>query len=116
MVRILLKTKEYDMESPSVNKSIVNVYINYRRGENVLIKGFASRNGTEVSDTLAAGSTQALTNTSSDFQTQKIQVSNSLFKHITSFGLQIYAAGSGTIHKDFTINDIQIVFREKVAR
>lgn len=114
--QILLKTKEYDMESPSVNKSIVNVYINYRRGENVLIKGFASRNGTEVSDTLAEGSTQALTNTSADFQTQKIQVSNSLFKHITSFGLQIYAAGSGTIHKDFTINDIQIVFREKVAR
>ena len=114
--QILLKTKEYDMESPSVNKSIVNVYINYKRGENVLIKGFASRNGTEVLDTLAAGSTQALTNTSQDFQTQKIQVSNSLFKHVTSFGLQIYAAGSGTIHKDFTINDIQIVFREKVAR
>lgn len=114
--QILLKTKEYDMESPSVNKSIVNVYINYKRGENVLIKGFAIRNGAEVSDTLAAGSTQALTNTSSDFQTQKIKVSNSLFKHITSFGLEIYAAGSGTIHKDFTINDIQIVFREKVAR
>jgi len=115
--QVLFKSKEYDMDSPSVNKSIVNIYITYKRGENVLIKGFGVRvDGAEISDNLVANQTQELTNTSSGFRTQKIKVSNSLFKNVTSFGIELYADTSGTIHKDFTVNDIQIVFREKVAR
>jgi hypothetical protein len=115
--QVLFKSKEYDMDSPSVNKSIVNIYITYKRGENVLIKGFGVRaGGAEIDDNLVSGQTQELTNTTADFQTQKIKVSNSLFKNVTSFGIELYADSNGTIHKDFTVNDIQIVFREKVAR
>ena len=115
--QIVFKSKEFDMDTPSVNKSIVNIYITYKRGENILIKGFGVRiDGTEVNDTLVAGQTQELTNTSNDFKTQKIKVSNTVFKNIAAFGIQLYADNSGTVHKDFTINDIQIVFRDKVAR
>tara|TARA_R100000742_G_C4276306_1_gene97278 strand:- start:747 stop:2453 length:1707 start_codon:yes stop_codon:yes gene_type:complete len=114
--QVMLKTKEYDMESPSVNKSITTVYINYKRGENILIRGFATRDGSQVTDNLVSGSTLELSNTTSEFKTQKINVSNSVFKHVNAFGLELYADSSGTVHKDFAINDIQIVFREKVGR
>jgi hypothetical protein len=70
--QVLFKSKEYDMDSPSVNKSIVNIYITYKRGENVLIKGFGVRaGGAEIDDNLVSGQTQELTNTTADFQTQK---------------------------------------------
>ena len=115
--QVLFKSKEYDMDSPSVNKSVVNIYITYKRGENVLIKGFGVRaGGAEISDNLVSGQTQELTKYHWTFSDAKIKVSNSLFKNVTSFGIELYADSSGTIHKDFTVNDIQIVFREKVAR
>jgi len=110
----LYKSKEYDMDMPSVHKNITTIYINYRRGENVEIKGFAVRDGSSVEDTFVASTTQELTNTTNDFRTQKINVTNTAFKHINSFGIILY--GTGIVHKDFEVNDIQIVFREKVAR
>ena len=115
--QVVFKSKEYDMTTPSVKKSITTIYINYKRGENILVKGFATRmDGTEVEDTLVASTSKELSNTSADFQTERISVTNSVFKNCTSFGVKLFADSSGTVHKDFTINDIQIVFRDKVAK
>ena len=114
--QVLLKTKEHDMGTPSINKNIVTVYINYKAGENVKIKGFAvSSTGVPVENNLGSSALE-LSNTANSFKTEKINVTSTDFKHITSFGLIIYADSSGTISSNFTINDIQIVFREKAAR
>jgi len=115
--QVVFKSKEYDMTTPSVKKSITTVYINYTRGENILVKGFATRmDGSQVEDTLVANTSKELSNTSADFQTERISVTNSVFKNCTSFGIKLFADSSGSVHKDFTINDIQIVFRDKVAK
>jgi len=115
--QVVFKSKEYDMTTPSVKKSITTVYINYRRGENILVKGFATRmDGAQVEDTLVASTSKELSNTSADLQTERISVTNSVFKNCTSFGIKLFADNSGTVHKDFTVNDIQIVFRDKVAK
>ena len=114
--QILLKTKEFDMGTPSVNKSITTVYINYKAGENVKVKGFAVKaDGVAVENHLGSNALE-LSHTANTFKTEKINVSRSDFKHVTSFGLIIYADTSGTIDSNFTINDLQIVFREKSAR
>ena len=68
--QVVFKSKEYDMTTPSVKKSITTIYINYKRGENILVKGFATRmDGTEVEDTLVASTSKELSYNSADFQT-----------------------------------------------
>ena len=108
----ILKTKEFDFQSPSTHKNITTIYLNYKSGANLFIKGFSVKSDGVPAESNLGSSEQGLTNTVNSFRTQKIEVTSSDFKHILSFGLILYARG--TVSADFVLNDIQIVYREKV--
>lgn len=112
--KTIIKTKEFDLDNPSAQKNINTIYINYKEGDNLFIKGFSVKSTGASQEDYLGSSEQALTNTTSGFQTQKIDVTNSDFKNLSSFGLIIYARGG--VNANFVLNDIQIVYREMVNR
>ena len=103
---VLLQTKEHTFGAPDVKKTIKTIYINYKEGANVEVRGVV--NGSALS-LLSSGEH---TLSSGAFSTEKIKVTNTNLKNINSFGLQLVATGNA-MHADFTLNDIQIVYRDK---
>ena len=105
---VLLKTKEFDFGNPDTKKNINTIYVNYKQptDDHVQIQGIAD--GGSVVDI-------GVLNAASSFTTQKITMPSG-FKGIKSFTLLVSQNTNDAIHKDFEINDIQIVYRELVKR
>jgi len=106
----LMKSKEYDFGTPMVQKNLNTLYINYKNGANVTVKGFGSKKGNAPLGLTTIG---GLSGTSGTFQTLKLPVPDN-FKNLVSFGIALDA--SGAISSDFEVNDIQLVYRDKVVR
>jgi hypothetical protein len=106
----VMKSKEFDMGTPMVQKNLNTLYINYKNGANVTVKGFGSKKGAAPLGLTTIG---GLTGTSGTFQTLKLPVPDD-FKNLVSFGIALDA--SGAISSDFEVNDIQLVYRDKVVR
>ena len=106
----LMKSKEYDFGTPMVQKNLNTLYINYKNGANVTVKGFGNKKGNAPLGLTTIG---GLTGTSGTFQTLKLPVPDD-FKNLVSFGIALDA--SGAISSDFEVNDIQLVYRDKVVR
>lgn len=103
---VLFQTKEYTFESPDIKKTIKTIYINYKEGANIEVRGVVNNTALSL---LASGEH---TLSSGAFSTEKIQITNTNLKNVNSFGLQLVGTGNA-MHADFTLNDIQIVYRDK---
>jgi len=106
----IMKSKEYDMGTPMVQKNLNTLYINYKNGANITVKGFGSKKGNAPLGLTTIG---GLSDTSGTFQTLKLPVPDD-FKNLVSFGIALDA--SGAISSDFEVNDIQLIYRDKVVR
>jgi len=106
----LMKSKEYDGGTPMVQKNLNTLYINYKNGANITVKGFGSKKGLAPLGLTTIG---GLTGTSGTFQTLKLPVPSD-FKNLVSFGIALDA--SGAISSDFEVNDIQLIYRDKAVR
>lgn len=114
--KVILKTKEFDFGNPTSNKNINTIYVNYKNGQNITVKGFGTRKdlqSVDVGDIGVDASSSQLIDTTDDFRTTKIAV-NDTFKNLVSFGIALELDGASDA--DFELNDIQIVYREKVFR
>lgn len=112
---VLLKTKEFDFGNPTGNKNINTIYVNYKNGNNIKVQGFGVKrdNAANTSTELALTDIGSLTSTSGAFITTKLVVPDT-FKNLVSFGIALELNGASAA--DFELNDIQIVYREKVYR
>ena len=112
----LMKSKEYDFGTPMVQKNLNTLYINYKdaaalnASANITVKGFGNKKGNAPLGLTTIG---GLTGTLGAFQTLKLPVPDD-FKNLVSFGIALDA--SGAISSDFEVNDIQLVYRDKVVR
>jgi len=114
--KTILKTKEFDFGNPTANKNINTMYVNYKNGQNITVKGFGTKrdaSAVALADIGVDASSSLLINTSGGFRTTKIAV-NSTFKDLVSFGIALELDGASAT--DFELNDIQIVYRDKVFR
>jgi hypothetical protein len=109
-----IKTPSYVFNAPNMDKVITTVYISYKNGNNVTVKGFTDTNdgGSAVEHTI--GTLSGTSDTT--YRTLKIKLRNvsttvyNAFKKVKSFGL-IFSGDN--MEDDFELNDIQIVYREK---
>ena len=107
---ILMQSKEYDFGTPMINKNINTIYVNCKNTNNVTLQGFGTkRDNTPV----ALTDIGELTNTTSSLKTLKLDVPDT-FKNLVSFGIAL--KGTGLVNAYFEVNDIQIVYRDKVVR
>ena len=107
----LIKTKEIDFGSADSNKNINTVYVNYKQPNTSRIQLRATSAEVSSGATQDCGTLAASTN----FTTQKITMPTA-FKNIKSLSLEIAAHGTDAIDDETEINDIQIVYRDKVKR
>ena len=107
----LLKTKEYEMGSPSASKNFSALYIRYtgQNASNIMVKGFGTR---KDNTDLTATNISALQDSNGAFKTLKLPL-NDTFNNLLSMGIEL-AATSG-VANDFEIDEISIVFRQKVV-
>jgi hypothetical protein len=110
---VAFKTKDFTFDTPSINKKIIGVYINYKNGDGIVVHGFTD--GSEEILARLEGSSET------DFKTVRINfrdvrtefVDEKIFNNVKNFGLRL----SGTdVASNFEINDIQIIFRQKSAK
>lgn len=114
--QVIYKSKELDMGSPTANKNFNTIYINYKEGEDVMLQGFGTKR-----DATALGLTDIGLLSSGGDKTTKISL-DSTFNNLVSFGIALKQEDSlnpsnpGNLNANFEVNDIQIVYREKVTR
>ena len=110
---LALKTKDYTFDSPSVDKKIISVYLNYKNGDGVVVHGFTDSNE-EILARLDG-------NNETEFKTLRINMreakseftESQAFNNVKNFGLRL----SGTdVNSNFEINDMQIIFRQKSVK
>lgn len=107
---VIMQSKEFDFGTPMVNKNINTIYVNCKQTANITLQGFGTkRNNTPV----ALTNISTLDNATSSLKTLKIDVPDT-FKNLVSFGIALKS--TGLINADFEVNDIQIVYRDKVVR
>tara|TARA_R110000782_G_scaffold42400_2_gene96446 strand:- start:16517 stop:18985 length:2469 start_codon:yes stop_codon:yes gene_type:complete len=114
--KTILKTKEFDFGNPTANKNINTIYVNYKNGQNITVKGFGTKrdaSAVALADIGVDASSSLLIDTSGGFRTTKIAV-NSTFKDLVSFGIALELDGASAT--DFELNDLQVVYRDKVFR
>ena len=120
--QVLMKTKEFDFGSPDVPKNLNAIQITYTNGTNISVQIIPSTNGSNNGDAVTIGS---LDNTSGDRKVKKFTISSSNLKSSASekvygYTLQLVTSGNSgtpvTIDSNFSIDDIQFIYREKVLR
>ena len=113
---VLLKTPAFDFGDPSRDKTITTVYINYKNGEDITVKGFtdvaASNDGSAFSS-VTLGTLAGNNDTTNRVAKFKVRGITSAFKKVKTFGLELSGA---TDQQDFEINDMQIVHRIKTIK
>ena len=109
--QVLYQTKEFDMGSAATNKNYNTLYINYKEGNNVKVQAFGTKiDASEISLTDMSGG-GALS--SGGYKTTKMAFPDT-FKNCAGVGIALTT--TGTTNANFEVNDIQIVYREKVTR
>lgn len=109
-----LKTKEFTFGKPSVDKKIISVYLSYKNGDGVVLYGFTNDGSEEILATLEGS-------TDTEFKTLHIPirkaktefVDKKALDKLKGFGLRLSGVD---VSKDFEINDMQIIFREKSVK
>lgn len=115
---VIMQSKEFDFGTPMVNKNINTIYVNCKQTDNIILQGFGTKRNntpvplTDIPDT-ANQSGDTLSNTTNSLKTLKIAVPDT-FKNLVSFGIALKSTGA--VNADFEVNDIQIVYRDKVVR
>tara|TARA_R100000278_G_scaffold22416_1_gene20995 strand:+ start:2486 stop:4921 length:2436 start_codon:yes stop_codon:yes gene_type:complete len=113
---VVLKTAAFDFGDPSRDKTITTVYINYKNGEDITVKGFtdvaASNDGSAFSS-VTLGTLAGNNDTTNRVAKFKVRGITSAFKKVKTFGLELSGA---TDQQDFEINDMQIVHRIKTIK
>ena len=113
---VVLKTPAFDFGDPSRDKTITTVYINYKNGEDITVKGFtdvaASNDGSAFSS-VTLGTLAGNNDTTNRVAKFKVRGITSAFKKVKTFGLELTGA---TDQQDFEINDMQIVHRVKTIK
>ncbi len=113
---VSLKTPAFDFGDPSRDKTITTVYINYKNGEDITVKGFtdvhASNDGSAFSS-VTLGTLAGNNDTTNRNAKFKVRGITSAFKKVKTFGLEL--SGS-TDQQDFELNDMQIVHRIKTVK
>ena len=107
---LIMQSKEFDFGTPMVNKNINTIYINCKQTANITLQGFGTKRDNTPLDLTDIG---ALTNTTSSFKTLKLVLPDT-FKNLVSFGIALKSTGA--VNAGFEVNDIQIVYRDKVYR
>jgi len=119
--QVLMKTKEFDFGSPDVPKNLNAVQITATAGENISVQVIPSTNGSNDGNAVTIGSLD----TSTDRKVQKFTISSSNLKSsalekVYAYTLQLVTGGNSgtqkTINSNFSIDDIQFIYREKVLR
>lgn len=113
---VLLKTKAFDFGDPSRDKTITTVYINYKNGEDITVKGFtdvAVNNDGSAFNSVTLGTLSGNNDTTNRVAKFKIRSITSSFKKVKTFGLEL--SGS-TDQEDFEVNDMQIIHRVKTIK
>ena len=109
--QVLYQTKEFDMGSAATNKNYNTLYINYKEGSNVKVQAFGTKiDASEISLTDMSGG-GALS--SGGYKTTKMAFPDT-FKNCAGGGIALTT--TGTTNANFEVNDIQVVYREKVTR
>lgn len=107
--KVIMQTKEYDMGIPNIKKNLNTIYLNYKNGSNLTLQAF----GTKIDATLLdLTDIQALDAHSSGYETARIRL-GSTYKDLSSFGIALKQTGD--LSADFELNDVQLVFRNKVS-
>tara|TARA_R100000654_G_scaffold68773_1_gene97953 strand:+ start:3084 stop:5477 length:2394 start_codon:yes stop_codon:yes gene_type:complete len=106
--QVLYKSKEFDMGSAATNKNYNTLYINYKEGNNIKVQAFGTR-----TDANEIGLTDVGTLSSGGFKTTKMSFPDT-FKNCVGVGIALTTTGS--TNANFEVNDIQIVYREKLTR
>lgn len=117
-VNLSLTTPAYTFDLPNQDKNISTIYISYKNGNGIVVKGFTDTNdgGSVVEHDLGTLSGSSDTT----YRTLKIKIRgvsttvHNAFKRVKSFGLKFVKSNSDRIN--FEINDIQIVYRLKSIR
>ena len=125
---VILQTKDFTMDAPDVRKKIHSIYINYKiagsGASNVEVYAVPDNGTPRQLETDSSGNASAhtLPKTSGNYNTlhmkmswTKSALSTDYFKNVRSLSLQFVSNGSA-IDSSFEINDIQVVFREKVRK
>ena len=107
---VIMKSKEYDFNTPMVNKNINTIYVNCKQTANITLQGFGTKRDNSP---LALTDIGTLTNNTSSLKTLKLAVPDT-FKNLVSFGIALKSTGA--VNAGFEINDIQIVYRDKATR
>ena len=108
-----LKTKDFTLGDPSIDKKIISVYLNYKNGNGVTLYGFTDGVEEKLADLEGSLETSYKT-LKLNLRTIKTEFDDSkAFDSIKSFGLRL---DGEDIETDFEINDIQIVFRPKALK
>ncbi len=109
-----LKTKEFTFGKPSVDKKIISVYLSYKNGDGVEMRGFTNDGEEEILATLDGSSESNFKTLHIPIRKAKTEfVDKKAFDKIKGFGLRFSGSDVAT---DFEINDIQIIFREKSVK
>ena len=109
-----LKTKEFTFGKPSVDKKIISVYLSYKNGDGVVLRGFRNDGQEEILATLDGSSESTFKTLHIPIRKAKTEfVDKKAFDKIKGFGLRFSGSDVAT---DFEINDIQIIFREKSVK
>ena len=117
---VLLQTKDIDFGNPDTKKNINTIYINYKQPSTSRINVYGVPDVDGNAELISA-----LDHTgTSGFTTAKLEVNGSNvtkanLKDIKSFALQLQVkevGGNAVVNGGFEINDMQIVYREKVRR
>ncbi len=113
---VLLKTAAFDFEDPSRDKTITTVYINYKNGEDITVKGFtdvAASNDGSAFNSVTLGTLAGNNDTTNRVAKFKVRGITSAFKKVKTFGIEL---SGNTDQEDFEINDMQIVHRIKTIK
>ena len=98
-----MQTKDLDFGEPATAKKIKKVYITHKNsGDDAIFNYY--KDGTTTT-----GSNVTLTD-SAQWLRQEIPISESLYS------IKLAIQGNSSLDKDFEINDISIVFREKTRK
>ena len=101
--KFFLQTKDLDFGEPATAKKIKKVYITHKNSGDEAVFNYY-KDGTTTT-----GSNVTLTD-SAQWLRQEIPISESLYS------IKLAVQGTGSLDKDFEINDISIVFREKTRK
>tara|TARA_Y100000004_G_scaffold32256_1_gene33786 strand:- start:6014 stop:8422 length:2409 start_codon:yes stop_codon:yes gene_type:complete len=106
--QVLYKSKEFDMGSAATNKNYNSLYINYKEGANVKVQAFGTK-----TDASEIALTDVGTLSSGGFKTTKMAFP-ATFKNCVGVGIALTTTNA--TNANFEVNDIQIIYREKVTR